>query len=115
MPPPSTTAQSSIPLTEDGYAILEPDGDITVITDKKPEEYTLPLNDNSAYDEVNEQDPVKAENEQSPDQLGTENALGSDNYDYAEPYWEPANEEEELMDQLYSTLKLQRIPAESVE
>ena len=115
MPPPSTTAQSSIPLTEDGYATLEPDGDITVITDKKPEEYTLPLNDNFAYDEVNEQDPVKAENEQSPDQLGTENALGSDNYDYAEPYWEPANIEEALMDQLYSTLKLPRIPAESVE
>ena len=112
MPPPSTTAQSSIPLTEDGYATLEPDGDITIITDKKPEEYTLPLNENSAYDEVNEQDP---QNEHSPEQLGTENALSSDNYDYAEPYWEPANKEEELISQLYSTLKLQSIPAESVE
>ena len=112
MPPPSTTAQSSIPLTEDGYATLEPDGDVTIITDKKSEEYTLPLNENSAYDEVNEQDP---QNEHSPEQLGTENALGSDNYDYAEPYWEPANKEEELISQLYSTLKLQRIPAESVE
>jgi hypothetical protein len=75
----------------------------------------LPLKENPRYDEVNEQDPVKAQNEQSPEQLGTENAMGSDNYDYAEPYWEPANQEGELMSQLYSTLKLRRIPAESVE
>ena len=63
---------------------------------------------------MNDQDPVKAQDEQSPE-LGTENAVGSDNYDHVEPYWEPANEEEELMSQIYSTLKLQRIPAESVE
>ena len=85
------------------------------MADKKPEEYILPLNENPGYNEVDNQDPVKAQNEQSPEQLGTENAIGSDNYDYAEPYWEPANKEEELMSQIYSTLKLQRIPAESVE
>jgi hypothetical protein len=115
VPPPTTTAQSSIPLTQNGYATLEPNGDITI--DKKPEDYTLLLNENPGYDEMNEQDPVEAQNEQSPEQLGTVimNAMGSDNYDYAEPYWEPANQEEELMSQLYSTLKLQRIPAESVE
>ena len=100
--------QSSIPLTEDGYALLEPEDDTT---EKKPEEYSLPLNENSGYDEVNNEEPVEADNEELP---AKENA-GSDDYDYAEPYWEPANKEEELMSQLYSTLKLQRIPAENVE
>ena len=111
VPPSTTTVQSSIPLTEDGYAVLEPEDDMT---EKKPEDsYTLLLNENSGYDEVNDHDPMEADNEESPE-LAKENA-GSDDYDYAEPYWEPANKEEELMSQLYSTLKLQRIPAESVE
>ena len=101
-------AQSSIPLTEDGYATLEPDD---IKTDKKPEEYILPLGENPGYDEVNDQDLI---NEESPG-LTQETAMGSDNYDYAEPYWEPANKEEELISQIYSTLKLERIPAESVE
>ena len=112
-PPPTTTAQNSIPLTEDGYATLEPDGDI-ITTDKKPEDYILPLSENPGYDKLNDQDPVKVQSEQSTE-LGMENDMGSDNYDYAEPYWEPANKEEELMSQIYSTLKLQRIPAERVE
>ena len=57
---------------------------------------------------------MKAQSEQSTD-VGMENAMGSDNFDYAEPYWEPANKEEELISQIYSTLKLQRIPSKSVE
>ena len=57
---------------------------------------------------------MKAQSEQSTD-IGMENVMGSDNYDYAEPYWEPANKEEELISQIYSTLKLQRIPSKSVE
>ena len=101
-------AQSSIPLTEDGYATFEPDD---IETDKKPEENILPLGENPGYDEVNDQDLI---NEESPG-LTQETDMGSDNYDYAEPYWEPANKEEELISQIYSTLKLERIPAESVE
>ena len=131
-----TTAQSSIPLTEDGYvyATFEP-GDIE--TDKKPNEteYILPLDKNPGYDEVDEdenpgydevdedknpgydevnddQDPVKARYEVSPE-LAQETARGN-NKNYG-TYWEPANKEEELMSQLYSTLKLQRIPSESIK
>ena len=110
VPPSTTTAQSSIPLTEDGYELLEPEDDTT---EKKIEEYTLSLDENSGYDEVNDQEPVKAENEELPE-LAEEN-MGNDNYDYELSYWEPANKEEELMSQLYLTLKLQKIPAKNVE
>ena len=37
-----------------------------------------------------------------------------DNYDYVEPYWEPANQEDELMSQL-SRLKLKEISTECLE
>ena len=102
-------AQNSIPLTEDGYATIEPEA---VKTDKKLAEHILPQGENPGYDKLSDQDPV---NEESSERTQETAAMGSDNYDYAEAYWEPSNNEEELMSQLYSTLKLQRIPAESVE
>ena len=102
--------QSSIPLTEDGYATLEPDD---IKTDKKPQEYILPVGENPGYEEVDDdQDCMKIQNEESPE-LAKETAKGSDN-NY-EVYWDPGNKEEELISQLYSTLNLQRIPPESVE
>ena len=90
--------------------MLGPDGDFT--TDKETEEHDiLPLND---YDEVNDQDPMEAQNDQPPAaEAGTDYA--NDKAYYTIAYWEPANKEEELMSQLYSMLKLQRIPAEGVE
>ena len=110
MPPPSTTAQNLAPLAEDGYSMLGPDGDI--ILSDKPEENVLPVDEGPEYDEVNEEDPPGDEQLQD---VSTEYVIDDDKAYYAVAYWEPANKEEELMDQLYSTLKLQRIPAESVE
>ena len=72
------------------------------------------MNENREYDEVNDDDPVELENEQTPE-IGREYEISDDKPYYTIPYWEPANKEEELMSQLYSTLKLQRIPAETVE
>ena len=89
--------------------MLEPDEDI--MTDKETKEY---VNENPGYDEVDDQDLVKAHYEESPE-IHTENSIDNDKAYYSIPYWEPANKEEELMSQLCSTLKLQKIPAESVE
>lgn len=90
--------------------MLGPDGDIT--SDKKPEENVLPVDEGPEYDEVNEEDPPDDEQSQ---EVSTEYVIDDDKAYYSIAYWEPASKEEELMDQLYSTLKLQRIPAESVE
>ena len=92
--------------------MLGPDGDITTDKETETEEHnTLPLNE---YDEVNDQDPMEAQYEQSKPEADTGYANDDRPY-FTIAYWETANEEEELMSQLYSMLKLQRIPAESVE
>jgi hypothetical protein len=105
-------AQSLDPLTEDdGYSMLGPDGDITL--DKKPEENILSEDENPEYDEVND-DESPPDDEQSAE-VNNEYVIDDDKAYYAIAYWEPANKEEEIMSQLYSTLKLQRIPAECVE
>ena len=44
----------------------------------------------------------------------SENFKSEHDHDYEEPYWEPANKEEELMDQL-SKLGVPEIMAESIE
>ena len=44
----------------------------------------------------------------------SENYRSEHDHDYEEPYWEPANKEEELMDQL-SKLGVPEIMAESIE
>jgi hypothetical protein len=112
VPPSTTTAQSLVPLTEDdGYSMLGPDGDIT--SDKKPEENILSEDENPEYDEVND-DEAPPDDEQSSE-INEEYVIDDDKPYFTIAYWEPANQEEEVMSQLYSTLKLQRIPAESVE
>ena len=105
---------TSIPLTEDGYATLEPENVNSV---NKPEEYdvTSPVNESREYDVINDEDLMKAHYEMS-DKLVKNSEKSSESYDYEikEPYLEPANEEEELMDQL-SKLSLPVISAEHVE
>lgn len=92
--PPS----SSIPLTNDGYATLEPEdsSDKNMMRSElqKPEDYIQPLD--------------------STLQSGYDHLTGSE-HDYEELYWEPANQEKELMVQLMTKLGLSVISAESVE
>ena len=40
--------------------------------------------------------------------------IGDNDHDYEEPYWEPANQEEELIAQL-SKLKVPVVPATAIE
>ena len=70
------------------------------------------MDENSGYEDVNDDQDPGYENEESQE-LAQGTAKGSGN-NYG-MYWEPANKEEELIFQLYSTLKLQRIPPESIE
>ena len=107
----TSITRSSIPLTEDGYAVLEPDSCMEL-------GYNNTKLSSSKNDDI---DHIKRYNQNE----GKINAL-SDHYevsesfrsehdhDYEEPYWEPANQEEELMDQL-SKLGVPEILAESIE
>ena len=70
--------------------------------------------ENQGYDQLTDRVPLRDSNEDSSD-LTKGTAEDAVDYDYAEPFWEPANKEDELISQLYSTLKLQRIPAQNVE
>ena len=77
-------------MTEDGYAVLEPGGHdsatCTVTVVNHPKEYILP-----GHGTTDNQD-----------------------HDYEELYWEPANQEEELLSQL-SKLGLPVIHADCIE
>ena len=77
---------NSVPLTEDGYATLEPDNTLKDIVKDQPEEYSLPSKESTTgYDYLKEI---------------VEKGINVEDHDYDEVYWEPANQEEELMDQL---------------
>ena len=73
-------------MTEDGYAVLEPGGHDSVMVVNHPKEYILP-----GHGTTDNQD-----------------------HDYEELYWEPANQEEELLSQL-SKLGLPVIHADCIE
>ena len=95
---------NSIPLTEDGYATLEPE-DANSTDQDQPRDYISPLNKMSGYDHLQTAQSIK--NDEA-------NVNENDNHDYEELFWEPANREEELMAQL-STLGLPVILSENIE
>lgn len=86
-----------IPLTEDGYATLEPDN-IKYEVHERPEEYTLPMDATTRYDHLE----MKREEEKN------------EGHDYEQLFWEPANEEKDLMAQI-SKLGLPFILAENIQ
>ena len=95
----------SIPLTEDGYAMLEPKGCIELACSNTG--FT------GLQDDVNQTN--QKEGEISDHYEVRENfKLNEHDHDYEEPYWEPANKEEELLDQL-SKLGVPEILTESIE
>jgi hypothetical protein len=51
----------------------------------------------------------------NPEYLPTRKDLDGYEYDYKEPYFEPANEEEDLVIQLNTKLAITEIPRESLE
>ena len=63
----------------------------------------------TGYDEVDDQDAISSRYETDDDLQKAENER-----DYEEPYWEPANKEEELMVQL-AKLNVQVIAAENIK
>ncbi len=73
-------------MTEDGYAVLEPDGHDSVTSVNHPKDYILP-----SHGTTDDQE-----------------------HDYEELYWEPSNQEEELLSQL-SRLGLAVIHADCIE
>ena len=69
----------------------------------------------AGYSEVNDQDLNSSHYEMSDGLVDSGNgAQTDDEHDYEEPYWEPANKEEELMQQL-SKLNVPMIPAKDIE
>lgn len=82
----SFNSKGLVPLTEDGYAVLEPGGHDSVTVVYQPGEYILPKSHETTDKE----------------------------HDYEELYWEPANQEEELLSQL-SKLGLPVIQADCIE
>ena len=86
--PSASTQKGPLPLTEDGYAVLESGGhdSVTVTVVNQPGEYILPKSHETTDKE----------------------------HDYEELYWEPANQEEELLSQL-SKLGLPVIQADCIE
>ena len=106
----SSIARGSIPLTEDGYAVLEPESCLelgysnTGISSSR---------DDTNQTECCDQNVGKI-NVISDHYEVSENIRSKHDHDYEEPYWEPANKEEELMDQL-SKLGVPEIPAKSIE
>ena len=121
--PPVPDAVNPIPLTEDGYATLQQEshddhnpntsaeissGGYTLLSKEQPKDEA----DDTGYDEVNGQDVIRSHYEMSEDLPGGEKK--DDDHDYEEPYWEPANKEEELMDQL-SKLNVPVILAKDIE
>ena len=113
-----------IPLTEDGYATLEPESDNghdnadQVLVEISTDRYTLLSKKqpeakpgDTGYDEVNDQDVIRSHYEMSEYLPRVEK---DDYHDYEESYWEPANKEEELMDQL-SKLNMPVIQAKDIE
>ena len=71
------------------------------------------MNESSGYDVINDEDLIKAHYEMSEELVGSSKKSG-DNDDYEGPYFEPADQEGELMAQL-SNLSLPVISAEYVE
>ena len=92
----------SVPLTEDGYATLEPE-DTKSVCQGQPQDYLLSTNKTSKYDHL-----------QKAEDVGKEETDIKNDHDYEELFWEPANLEEELMSQI-SKLGLPEILSESVE
>ena len=113
----STIIRGSIPLTEDGYAILEPEsrmqlgysniGFTTIISPKESEDCRI---EDSDCKQDEGQDCMI--NNISDHYEVSENF--KKDHDYEELYWEPANRKEELLDQL-SKLGVPEIPAKSIE
>ena len=106
----SSIARGSIPLTEDGYAVLEPESCLelgysnTGISSSK---------DHTKQIECCDQNEGKISAISDHYEV-SENFRSQHDHDYEEPYWEPASKEEELMDQL-SKLGVPEILAESIE
>ena len=99
----ATEVQHSIPMTEDGYATLEPESTKSVGHDQL-QDHALPLNQILEYDHLPAVQSV----------LNDEGDTNVSENDYEELFWEPANREEELMVQL-SKLKLPVILSENIE
>lgn len=95
----TSTARGSIPLTEDGYAVLEPE---CCMEDINQAECFNQYHDGKTNVTISDHFEVNGivRNECA--------------HDYEEPYWEPANKEEALLDQL-SKLGVPVILAQSIE
>lgn len=87
-------------ISSDGYTLLSNEQ-----TEDEP-----PIN--TGYGVVNDQDIISSQYETS-DNLLEDEKTGDEN-DYEEPYWEPANKEEELMAQL-AVLNVPVIVAKDIE
>ena len=96
--------RGSIPLTEDGYAVLEPESSMEL-------GYS---NTGSKDDTMQTECFDQNEGLISDHYEVSENSRNEHDHDYEEPYWEPANQEEELIDQL-SKLGIPEILAELIE
>lgn len=101
----TSARRGSIPLTEDGYAMLELERSME-----------LGYNNTGSQNETNHVDQNEGKiNVISDHYEVSENfKLNKHDHDYEEPYWEPANKEEELMDQL-SKLGVPQVLTESIE
>ena len=116
--------ENAIPPTErDHYATLESDGQtVTTIATTEPEEYILPRNKSSGSKLIDDQGSyniacVKAHGHACNMlymRWVEDFSIDDNDHDYEEPYWEPANQEEELVVQL-SKLKVPVIPVTAIE
>ena len=106
----ASNSRGSIPLTEDGYAVLEPE--TCTECDHSNTGPSSPKEDNY---QMNCRDQIEGKiNAISGHYEFSEYFRNEHDHDYEEPYWEPANKEEELMDQL-SKLGVPEILVESIE
>ena len=104
--------RGSVPLTEDGCATLDPE-DVETINQLGVH---MPSRDEgSGYDVIEDEDLVKDHYKMNEEfNLVRSSERRSDDEDHDEPYFEPADREEELMAQL-SKLNLPVISSERVE
>lgn len=106
----ASNSRGSIPLTEDGYAVLEPEDCTECGHSNTGGSISKENIDQTNYHDQNE----SKVNILSGHSELSENFRNEHDHDYEEPYWEPANKEEELMDQL-SRLGVPEILVESIE
>ena len=106
----------------DGYSLMGSESpNKQKLVDNSSDGYTLlgneqsegePAND-TGYEEVNEQDVMTSGHYEVSEEF-LKSKVTEDEHDYEEPYWEPANKEEELMEQL-GKLNVPVIPEKDIE